>query len=162
MDKTRFILYTLAVELDRKIREKTARVGVIGLGYVGLPLAVAFARRGFRVTGIEVDVRRAASLRKGRSYIEDVPSKELAALIKNGALSIDAGSVEMRWTHDEDRLSLTWFERDEPLVVPPTHRGFGTRLIERVFAAELKAKVALEYPPEGLICRIDARLAAAC
>jgi UDP-N-acetyl-D-glucosamine dehydrogenase len=88
MDKTRFILYTLAVELDRKIREKTARVGVIGLGYVGLPLAVAFARRGFKVTGIEVDARRAASLRKGRSYIEDVPSKELASLVKSRALSI--------------------------------------------------------------------------
>jgi UDP-N-acetyl-D-glucosamine dehydrogenase len=88
MDKTPFILYTLAVELDRKIHEKTARVGVIGLGYVGLPLAVAFARRGFRVTGIEVDARRAASLRKGRSYIEDVPSKELSSLVKSRALSI--------------------------------------------------------------------------
>jgi UDP-N-acetyl-D-glucosamine dehydrogenase len=89
MDKGRFILYTLAVELDRKIREKTARVGVVGLGYVGLPLAVAFARRGFKVTGIEVHAPRAAALRKGRSYIEDVPSKELAALIKRGALTID-------------------------------------------------------------------------
>ncbi len=94
MDKSRFILYTLAVELERKISEKTARVGVIGLGYVGLPLAVAFARRGFKVTGIEVSAERAAALRKGRSYIEDVPSKELAALIKGGALTIeDDGSA---------------------------------------------------------------------
>ncbi len=89
MDKARSILYTVAVELDRKIRDKTARVGVIGLGYVGLPLAVAFARRGFKVTGIEVYAPRAAALRKGRSYIEDVPSKELAALIRSGALTID-------------------------------------------------------------------------
>ena len=88
MDKARRILYTLAVELDRKIREKTARVGVIGLGYVGLPLAVAFARRGFKVTGIEVDPRRAASLQKGRSYIEDVSSAEVASLVKRGALAI--------------------------------------------------------------------------
>jgi len=94
MDKSRSILYTLAVELDQKIREKTARVGVIGLGYVGLPLAVAFARRGFKVTGIEVYAPRAAALRKGRSYIEDVPSKELAALIKRGALTVeDDGSA---------------------------------------------------------------------
>jgi len=95
MDKPRFILYTLAVDLDKKIREKTARVGVIGLGYVGLPLAVAFARKGFKVTGIEVDPRRAANLRKGRSYIEDVPSKELASLIKRGALTIsgDGSSI---------------------------------------------------------------------
>jgi len=90
MDKSRSILYTLAVELNKKIRDKSARVGVIGLGYVGLPLAVAFARRGFRVTGIEVDARRAASLRKGRSYIEDVPSKELAGLIKRGALTVSS------------------------------------------------------------------------
>lgn len=89
MDKGRAMLYTLPVELDRKIRDKSARVGVIGLGYVGLPLAVAFARRGFKVTGIEIDARRAATLRKGRSYIEDVPSKELAALIRSGALTID-------------------------------------------------------------------------
>jgi len=89
MDKSRPILYTLAVSLDKKIREKTARVGVIGLGYVGLPLAVAFARRGFKVTGIEVHAKRAAALRKGRSYIEDVPSKELAALVRSGALTID-------------------------------------------------------------------------
>ncbi|MEQ1917823.1 MAG: nucleotide sugar dehydrogenase, partial [Elusimicrobiota bacterium] len=82
------------MELERKISEKTARVGVIGLGYVGLPLAVAFARRGFKVTGIEVYAPRAAALRKGRSYIEDVPSKELAALIKSGALTIeDDGSA---------------------------------------------------------------------
>ena len=94
MDKARRILYTLAVELDRKIREKTARVGVIGLGYVGLPLAVAFARRGFKVAGIEIDPARAASLRKGRSYIEDVPSADLASLVKRGALSIKGdGSV---------------------------------------------------------------------
>ena len=89
MDKSRPILYTLAVSLDKKIREKTARVGVIGLGYVGLPLAVAFARRGFKVTGIEVHAKRAAALRRGRSYIEDVPSKELAALVRSGALTID-------------------------------------------------------------------------
>ncbi len=88
MDKSCSMLYTLAVELDKKIKDKSARVGVIGLGYVGLPLAVAFARRGFRVTGIEVSPKRAADLRKGRSYIEDVPSKELAALIKRGALTV--------------------------------------------------------------------------
>ena len=88
MDKTRFMLYTLAVELARKIQEKTARVGVVGMGYVGLPLAVAFARRGFKVTAIEADAGRAASLRKGRSYVGDVSSKELAALVKGGLLTV--------------------------------------------------------------------------
>ncbi len=76
------------MELDKKIREKTARIGVVGLGYVGLPLAVAFARRGYRVTGIEVDPRRAANLRKGRSYIEDVSSVELKRLLREGLLEV--------------------------------------------------------------------------
>ncbi|MEK7233879.1 MAG: nucleotide sugar dehydrogenase [Elusimicrobiota bacterium] len=86
------------MRLDQKIREKSARVGVIGLGYVGLPLAVAFARRGFKVTGIEVYAPRATALRKGRSYIEDVSSKELGALIRSGAMTIDdtgAGIVKL-------------------------------------------------------------------
>ncbi len=88
MDKTRFMLYTLAMELDSKIRKKKARIGVIGLGYVGLPLAVAFARGGFKVVGIESDTGRAASLRQGRSYIADVFSKELSVLVNSGALTI--------------------------------------------------------------------------
>ncbi|MBI3288059.1 MAG: nucleotide sugar dehydrogenase [Elusimicrobia bacterium] len=88
MDKSPSIVYTCGVELDRKIREKKAHVGVVGLGYVGLPLAAAFARRGFRVTGVEVDARRAASLRSGRSYIEDVSSAELRRLLADGSLEI--------------------------------------------------------------------------
>ena len=76
------------MELNKKISDKTARVGVVGLGYVGLPLAVAFARRGYRVTGIEVDPRRAANLRKGRSYIEDVSSVELKRLLHEGLLEV--------------------------------------------------------------------------
>ena len=82
--------------------------------------------------------------------------------VKYGALSNDAGTVEMRWTHDEHRLRLTWVERDGPVVEPPTHRGFGTRLIERVFVNELKATVAMDFPPEGLVCRIDAYVPASC
>jgi UDP-N-acetyl-D-glucosamine dehydrogenase len=55
-----------------------ATVGVIGLGYVGLPLAVAFARAGCEIVGVDVDARRVAELRAGRSYIEDVPDSDLA------------------------------------------------------------------------------------
>ncbi|HVG38246.1 MAG TPA: NAD(P)-binding domain-containing protein, partial [Pyrinomonadaceae bacterium] len=56
------------------IEEKRARIGVIGLGYVGLPLAVEFAHRGFDATGFEVDERKAAQINAGESYIGDVPS----------------------------------------------------------------------------------------
>jgi len=63
--------------LLKKIEARTARVGIIGLGYVGLPLAVAFARAGFRVTGFEVDAERAELVNRGCSYIGDVTEAEL-------------------------------------------------------------------------------------
>ena len=63
--------------LRAKIDQRTATVGVIGLGYVGLPLAMAFSGAGFRVVGIDVDERKTASLAKGKSYILDVPDAEL-------------------------------------------------------------------------------------
>jgi UDP-N-acetyl-D-glucosamine dehydrogenase len=59
---------------------------VIGLGYVGLPLCIEFAKEGFRVTGIDLDARRVQGVNRGRSYIEDVPNEELRRLHKSGRL----------------------------------------------------------------------------
>ncbi len=73
--------------LSRRIARRTARVGVIGLGYVGLPLAVEFANEGFRVTGIDLDPERVAGVRRGRSYILDVPSEDLRRLRRAGKLT---------------------------------------------------------------------------
>jgi UDP-N-acetyl-D-glucosamine dehydrogenase len=75
---------SLPASLIRKIKGRTARVGVIGLGYVGLPLAVEFAQAGFRVTGVDVDARRVKTLRAGRNYIPDISSKLLAGLVRKG------------------------------------------------------------------------------
>ncbi|HUX66438.1 MAG TPA: nucleotide sugar dehydrogenase [Terriglobales bacterium] len=72
--------------LLRKIRAREARVGIIGLGYVGLPLAVEFARAGFRVTGFEVDQARVDQLNRGESYIPDVASAEMAEQTQKGRL----------------------------------------------------------------------------
>lgn len=72
------------MELLKKIENKQARLGVIGLGYVGLPLAVEFARAGFGVVGYDVDARKVGELMAGRSYIPDVPSAHLAEVVKNG------------------------------------------------------------------------------
>ena len=68
-------------EIKRLVETKQARVGVIGLGYVGLPLAVEFARRGMRSVGFEVDARKADSINRGESYIPDVPSDTLAGVV---------------------------------------------------------------------------------
>src|SRR3954469_24388315 len=55
-------------------------IGIVGLGYVGLPLAVAFAEAGERVIGVDTSVAKVASIRRGESYIEDIPSEQLAAV----------------------------------------------------------------------------------
>ena len=67
-------------QLLTKIHDHSATVAVIGLGYVGLPLAVAFAEKGFPVVGIEVDGRKVAAVQRGESYVQDIPSERLAAL----------------------------------------------------------------------------------
>src|SRR5438270_8965298 len=72
--------------LEEKIRTRRARVGIVGLGYVGLPLAVEFARAGFRVTGIDVLAEKTERVNAGDSYVGDVPSATLAALVQKGAL----------------------------------------------------------------------------
>jgi len=73
--------------LQDKITNRTARVAVIGLGYVGLPLATAFAKAGFRTTGVELNQRKVDSIAAGRSYIPDVPDEDLAVHVQSGRLS---------------------------------------------------------------------------
>ena len=70
--------------LAEKIEARTCRYGVVGLGYVGLPLAIAFAQRGIRVTGFEVDAEKASALLRGESYIPDVPASDVRAAVKAG------------------------------------------------------------------------------
>lgn len=69
------------------LNTKKARIAVVGLGYVGLPLAVVFAEAGFDVIGIDVDVRKVDMLNQGLSYIQDVPTEQVAVLVRNGRLS---------------------------------------------------------------------------
>jgi UDP-N-acetyl-D-glucosamine dehydrogenase len=77
-------------QLSEKIRNKTARVGVVGLGYVGLPLAVEYGNAGFAVTGIDVHAAKVDELNKGNSYIQDVPTDEVSRLVAGGKLRASA------------------------------------------------------------------------
>jgi len=78
---------------------------------------------------------------------------------KYGALSNDTGSVAIDWklvtAPSGRRLKLTWHERRGPAVVPPTRKGFGTRVIERGLAHELMGAVKLDYRKSGLVCTLD-------
>jgi UDP-N-acetyl-D-glucosamine dehydrogenase len=77
-----------ANELKRKIKNHEAKIGIIGLGYVGLPLAVEFAEAGFRVTGVDLDPVKISGLRAGNSHIEDVPSEKVARFERQGLLRV--------------------------------------------------------------------------
>jgi UDP-N-acetyl-D-glucosamine dehydrogenase len=73
-------------DLETKIRDRSARLGVIGLGYVGLPLALEMAHQGFRVTGIDIDGGKVESINAGKSHISDVPDVSLATAVVKGTI----------------------------------------------------------------------------
>jgi UDP-N-acetyl-D-glucosamine dehydrogenase len=73
-----------ATALEEKIRNRTARVGVIGLGYVGLPLAMEFAKAGFSVTGIDIQPSKVSQLNRGESYVQDVPTDTVKKWVSGG------------------------------------------------------------------------------
>ncbi len=77
------------MDLLEKLKARTAVVSVIGLGYVGLPLAIEFAQAGFDVVGIDTNEKRVKDINEGRSYVRDVPAQELASLMEIGKLTAD-------------------------------------------------------------------------
>jgi UDP-N-acetyl-D-glucosamine dehydrogenase len=79
-------LTEIASELEQKIRKGDARIGTLGLGYVGLPLSVEFASAGLHVTGFDLTREKVEAVNSGTSYIKDVPSERVAALVKDGRL----------------------------------------------------------------------------
>ncbi len=81
---------------------------------------------------------------------------------KYGALSSAGGHVNLNWSLQGDHLVLQWREIGGPAVEAPERRGFGSYLIEKIVAADLRAEVALEFPPEGLAFTLRAPLSAVC
>ncbi|MCX5887555.1 MAG: nucleotide sugar dehydrogenase [Proteobacteria bacterium] len=80
MDNVNFLL--------SRIQNKSASIGIAGLGYVGLPLAVEFAKAGFRVSGVDLSPERIEMLKNGQSYVLDVSSEEIGRVIRNGTFTI--------------------------------------------------------------------------
>jgi UDP-N-acetyl-D-glucosamine dehydrogenase len=80
MSPTPSTLSGTAEALQQKLKARTAHVGIVGLGYVGLPLAVEMARAGFKTTGIDLDHRKIDAIGRGESYIPDVPTRDVAEL----------------------------------------------------------------------------------
>ena len=82
-------------ELLQKINSRQAVIGIVGMGYVGLPLAVAFAQEGFTIIGIDVNAEKVAMLNQGHSYVEDVPDNVLEPLAANGRLRATTDYAEL-------------------------------------------------------------------
>ncbi|PND57587.1 UDP-N-acetyl-D-glucosamine dehydrogenase [Mycobacterium sp. ENV421] len=123
-----------AEALYERLSSRTARTGVIGLGYVGLPLAVEFGHAGFSVVGIDVDKRKCDAINSGTSYIADVPTSAVAALVEAGKLRAvpDLGAADdldtinicvptpLRKTRDPD---MTYVVSAAQLVKEHLHPG---------------------------------------
>ncbi|MEW6381969.1 MAG: NAD(P)-binding domain-containing protein, partial [bacterium] len=93
--------------LLEKIQNRTAQIGIIGLGYVGLPLVREFHRSGFQVTGFDVDQTKVDALKSGRSYIRHIPSEMIGGMIADGRFQA---------TTDFSRLT----EQDAIVICVPT------------------------------------------
>ena len=89
--------------LITKLKEKNARIAILGLGYVGLPLAVVFGEAGFHVTGIDPDTRKIEAISKGLSYIPDVPTEAVEKLVKSGHLTATTDFAVLK---DIDAVSI--------------------------------------------------------
>lgn len=96
-------------DLKRKIGDRSAKVGIIGLGYVGLPLVLRFCEEGFNVIGFDIDPEKVKNLNEGESYVRHIPSEKIAFLIKENPPPFSA-------TTDMSRLS----EVDAIIICVPT------------------------------------------
>src|SRR5262245_47645209 len=85
-----------ARQLSERIDRRTAQLSVVGLGYVGLPLAVEFGKAGFKVTGIDTDEKRVREIQRGVSYIPDVPTGDVEELVRSGRLEATTDFAALR------------------------------------------------------------------
>src|SRR5512137_2948225 len=93
--------------LVQKILDKKALIGIIGMGYVGLPLILRFCEEGFRVLGFDIDSKKVATLKRGKSYLKSIPSPRISQIVRSGLLEV---------TDDFSRLD----EPDCILICVPT------------------------------------------
>jgi len=109
----------------------------------------------FRIEGPHVQLDRGPALSLAMALHELCTNAA-----KYGALSTKNGHVDIVWRLTDSgqnrRLQMRWTESDGPIVVAPTRKGFGSRLIERALAMELGGDVAVVYEASGVICSIDA------
>jgi UDP-N-acetyl-D-glucosamine dehydrogenase len=157
-------------ELLAKINDRTAVVGVVGLGYVGLPLAVEFAKAGFHVVGYDVSTRVVSALSSGKSHIQDVPSAEVAALVNSGKLeattdparlgACDAVSIAVPTplvkTRDPD---MSYVDKATDTIAERCHPGMLVVLESTTYPGTTRELVLPKFEAKGLTAGNDVFLA---
>ena len=160
------------MNLKEKIISKKAKIGVMGLGYVGLPLACEFARAGFRLTGIDINRERIKRIKMGRHYIEDVGKKEVIQLIKRGFLKptsdfralkgldvvIICVPTPLRKTKDPDISYVTsatkkiakYLKNNQLIIMESTTYPGTTREVILPILKETRKKFYLAFSPERI------------
>jgi len=160
----------VAIPLLERLRTRQARVGVVGLGYVGLPLAVEFARSGLRTVGLDVDERKVATIRGGGSYIPDVPSSVVAELTASGQLTATSDFSEiatldtvnicvptpLRKTKDPD---LSYIAAAVDAIAGHLHRGMLVVLESTTYPGTTEEVVQTRLERGGLKAGVDFFLA---
>jgi PAS domain S-box-containing protein len=149
-------LFALSRSHDLLTREKWESAGLLDIVHDALePFGVSGGRVDrIAVTGENIRFPPKSALALGIAF------NELATnAVKYGALSNAAGSILIEWTMETtpagQGLLLNWQEKDGPPVMPPSHEGFGSRVIERGLAHELEGTIHLDYRPDGLVCTMD-------
>ena len=71
-------------ELIRKLSDKTAIIGVVGLGYVGIPLSISFSKAGYKVVGFDIDLSKTDAISRGKTYIKHIPDAEIENAVSLG------------------------------------------------------------------------------
>ena len=116
-------------QLTKRIENRTAVIGVVGIGYVGLPVATTFAEAGFKVVGIDLREEKVALLNEGRSHLRDIPDDRISPLVETGRLSASTSFDPLK-------------EADVVIVCVPTPLDKGAPdLSNVVFAGEALGKV---------------------
>ena len=156
--------------LKRKIEDRSARVHVIGLGYVGLSLAVELARAGFTVRGIDVDLERVASLNHGHSYLVDVPTEILTPFVSSGRLTAttafdEVGQADaliicvptpLRKSKEPD---ISFIVASLESLLPHLHQGQLLVLESTTFPGTTEEVVQPRLEAAGLVVGVDVFLA---
>ncbi len=156
--------------LEEKLRNREAIISVIGLGYVGLPLAKGFASKGFRVIGIDLDKTKVQLLNQGRSYLKDINDEEIAVLVREGKLQ---ATNDYRLAHKADAIficvptpfdrwrtpDLSFVESACRSLVPHLRRGHLVLLQSTTYPGTTEELVRPILESSGLKAGVDFHLA---